>query len=193
MNVRNAVVALLAGVVLSSLASSATIRTLEVSKHGGRYELVADTFLDAPADAIFAVLIDYDRFDRISSVYKESGFMEPAPDGTPIVYTRMAGCMLFYCMNMRLVSRLEMEEPKYIRATTLPDRSDFTYALAEWLLEPEASGTHLTYRLEMEPDFWVPPIIGPWVLKRTLRRGGGAAVQRIERLANGLPARVDGE
>jgi hypothetical protein len=48
----------------------------------------------------------------------------------------------------------------------------------------------MKYRLEMEPDFWVPPLIGPWYLKRTLSHGGVRAVSRIERLArelDGLP------
>ena len=185
---RRLLFALLLGGLLGSLAWSATIRTLDVDKRRGRYELVADTFLDAPAAEIFAVLVDYDRFDRISSVYKESRYMEPAADGTPIVFTRMEGCVLFYCMNMRRVERLEAEAPTFIRTTALPEQSDFSYSRSEWLLEQEAGGTRVRYRLEMEPDFWVPPVIGPWFLKRTLLRGGRRAVERIERLANGLPA-----
>ena len=177
------------GLGLSSLAGSATIRMLDVNKTRGRYELVAHTHMSASAEAIFDVLVDYDRLYRISGVYKETRYLEPASDGTPMVYTRMAGCMMFYCMNMRRVERLEAESPFYIRTETLPEQSDFTYAHSEWLLEPEAEGTSVTYTLVMEPDFWVPPVIGPWVLKRTLERGGGNVINRIERLANGLPAR----
>jgi hypothetical protein len=40
----------------------------------------------------------------------------------------------------------------------------------------------------MEPDFFVPPIIGPWYLKRVLSSGGVRAVDRIERLALELDA-----
>jgi hypothetical protein len=39
----------------------------------------------------------------------------------------------------------------------------------------------------MEPDFWVPPVVGPWFLKRTLMRGGTRAINRIERIANAPP------
>jgi hypothetical protein len=41
----------------------------------------------------------------------------------------------------------------------------------------------------MEPDFWVPPLVGPWRLKRAVRKGP-RAVRRIENLAReleGLP------
>jgi hypothetical protein len=47
----------------------------------------------------------------------------------------------------------------------------------------------MIYRLEMEPDFFVPPLIGPWYLQRTLSRGGVRAVMRIERLARELDGR----
>ncbi len=47
------------------------------------------------------------------------------------------------------------------------------------------------YRLTMEPDFWVPPLIGPWVLKQRLMRGGTGAVNRIERLARETAALSD--
>ena len=48
----------------------------------------------------------------------------------------------------------------------------------------------MTYRLTMEPDFWIPPLIGPWVLKQRLERGGSGAINRIERLAIETAART---
>ena len=41
----------------------------------------------------------------------------------------------------------------------------------------------MIYEFEMEPDFWVPPVIGPYYIKRALRSGGMNAIKRIERLA----------
>jgi len=182
------IAAALVGLGLGSVAWAATIRTLDITRDDDRYALVADTFLAAPADAIFAVLMDYDRMNRISSVYKEYGFLPPAADGTPIVYTRMEGCLVarLFCKSMRRVERLEARAPHYIRTVALPEQSDFRYAMSEWLLEPQQNGTKVVYKLEMEPDFWVPPIIGPYLLKRTLMEGGTRAISRIERLANAL-------
>jgi len=173
-------------------ASSAVLHSLDVSKDRGRYELVAETRLEAPARAIFDVLVDYEdgRFGRISSVYKESDYLEPAPDGTPLVYTRVEGCFTkFFCKSMRRVERLEVEEPHFIRTTALPEQSDFKFSRSEWTLTPVDGGTEVTYRLSIEPDFWVPPVIGPWLLKRNLERGGARALNRIERLARGEPPR----
>jgi hypothetical protein len=182
--------AVIAGALIATgfgaVAWAAQIRSLDVDRKKGRYSLLAETWLDASPADIFEVLLDYDRFNRISSVYKEHGYLEPAEDGTPIIYTKMEGCMLFYCLSMRRVERLETERPNHIKTITLPDQSNFRYSTSEWWLEPEASGTRMTYQLEMEPDFWVPPVIGPWYLKKTLKRGGGDAVDRIESLAQAV-------
>ena len=43
----------------------------------------------------------------------------------------------------------------------------------------------MIYNFEMEPGFWVPPVVGPYVIKRALRSNGNAAVNRIEALALG--------
>lgn len=173
------------GMLCASSAMPGAIRTLDVTRHDGRYHLVANSYLDAPPAAIYKVLVDYgdDRFGRISEIYKESDYLPPDRDGTPLVYTRVEGCLLFFCRSMSRVERLEVVEPSFIRTTTLPDRSDFKYSRSEWRLEPERHGTRVIYRLDMEPDFWLPPFVGPWFLKRTLLRGGAAAVDRIEELA----------
>lgn len=180
-------VALLAIAVTAS-TSAAKIRTLDIEQVHGRYMFSSDAFLDAPPAAVFAVLTDYDanHFERISSIYKESRYMPPEADGTPLVYTRVEGCVVFFCKTMRRVERLETEPPDFIRATVLPARSDFRYSRAEWTLQAVGSGTLLKYRLEMEPAFWVPPVVGPWLIKQHIIHGGERAVDRIEALARAL-------
>lgn len=176
-------VLLLGAIAANWIVRAATLESVVVTYDSGRYSLEAHAHMDAPREAIFAVLTDYDRLDRISSAYKEYGFMDPAPDGTPIVFTRIEGCILIFCRSLRRVERLESNPPGFIRTVTLPEQSDFRHSVSQWWLEPEADGTRITYQLELEPDFWVPPIIGPWMLQRRLQRGGAAAVDRIERLA----------
>lgn len=176
----------IAALLVAAAASAATLESIEVNYKNKVYRLHAETLLDASPEAIAAVLLDFDRFGRISSVYKEYGYLDPLPDGTPVVFTRMEGCVLFYCKSMTRVERLEASSSGHIRTVTLPDQSDFKHSTSEWTLLPEASGTRMIYTLEMEPDFFVPPLIGPPILKRTLRRGGGNVINRIERLAQAV-------
>jgi Polyketide cyclase / dehydrase and lipid transport len=185
MNLRNQLllVAISACYVASSLP--ATLRKIDVSRERDRYRVVADTHLDASPEAISKVLLDFDadRYQRISEIYKESSYLPPDTDGTPLVYTRVEGCLMRFCRSMSRVERLEVVTPQFIRSRTVPERSDFKYSLAEWTFAAENGGTHLTYRMEMEPSFWLPPFVGPWFLKRTLVRGAPAAIDQIELLA----------
>lgn len=184
-------VAAFAALGASALAAAATIDELDVWRKRGLYTLEAEARLAATPESIYAVLTDFDdnAYSRISRVYKESRYLPPAPDGTPIVYTRMEGCMLWHCVTLERTERLETDPPYYIKSVALPEGSNFKRASSEWMLEPDGDGTQMTYKLEMEPDFFVPPIIGPWYLKRTLEKGGLRAVRRIERLARELDGR----
>jgi hypothetical protein len=173
------------GVCYASASMPATMRDVDVSRREDRYRVVADTHLDASPEAIYKVLMDFDgdRYQRISEIYKESSYLPPDSDGTPLVYTRVEGCLLRYCRSMSRVERLEVVTPQFIRSRTVPERSDFKYSLSEWTFEPEDGGTRVTYLMEMEPNFWLPPFVGPWFLKRTLVKGAPAAIDQIELLA----------
>jgi hypothetical protein len=182
----------LGALAASALGGAATIEDLDVEKHRGRYSLVAEATLAATPESIYAVLTDFDdnAYSRISRVYKESRYLdERAPDGSPLIYTRMEGCMLWHCMSLERTERLETDAPYWIKSTALPDGSNFKYSTSEWQLERDGENTKMIYKLEMEPDFFVPPVIGPWYLKRTLSQGGLRAVMRIERLARELDGR----
>ena len=150
----------------------------------------ADARLDATPESIYAVLTDYadNRFGRISSV-SESHYLEPDTDGTPMTFTRMEGCVLWHCMSLQRTERHEAEAPYHIRSITVPESSNFKYSTSEWLLERDGDGTKLSYKLEMEPGFFVPPIVGPWALKRMLSQSAVRIVARIEWFARELDGR----
>jgi hypothetical protein len=181
MNLRKTLFLAALGVGYSSASMPATLRDVDVSRREDRYRVVADTHLAASPEAIYKVLMDFDedRYRRISEIYKESSYLPPDSDGTPIVYTRVEGCLLRYCRSMSRVERLEVVTPHFIRSRTVPERSDFKYSLSEWTFEPEGDGTRVTYLMEMEPNFWLPPFVGP----RTLVKGAPKAIDQIELLA----------
>jgi hypothetical protein len=186
------VAAVLGALGAGALAAAATIDDLDVKRDRGRYSLAVNARLEASPESIFAVLTDFDdnAYSRLSGAYKESRYLEPAADGTPVVYTRMEGCALWHCMTLERTERLETSAPYWIKSTVLPEGSNFKHSTSEWMLERDGDGTMMIYNLDMEPDFSVPPIIGPWYLKRTLSQQGVRAVTRIERLArerDGLP------
>lgn len=185
MSFRKTLLLVALGLCYASSSVPATLRSVDVSRRHERYRVVADTYLAASPEAVYKVLLDFDndRYQRISEIYKESSYLPPDGDGTPLVYTRVEGCLLGFCRSMSRVERLEVVTPQFIRSRVVPERSDFKYSVSEWSFVPEGNGTRVRYFMEMEPDFWLPPFVGPWFLKRTLLNGAPAAIEQIEYLA----------
>jgi hypothetical protein len=100
----------------------------------------------------------------------------------------MEGCVMLWCKSFIRNGHLLLEANSEIVAISNPDESDFTLSRERWHLVPEGEGTLLIYEFEMEPDFWVPPVIGPFLIMRALRAGAERAINRIEALAVAEPA-----
>lgn len=170
---------------LCTPANSADLRKVTVDFIDGRYHLESRAWFDASHDALYAVLTNYDLFTKISSGFAEARNLAPDKKGRPRFYTRLEGCVLMFCKSMQRNGYLVLKPPNEIISVGYARQSDFRYSRERWLLRPEKGGTEMTYTFEMEPAFWVPPVIGPFMIKRTLREGGIDAVDRIEAIAQG--------
>lgn len=171
--------------LVSLAAGAADLREIEVEREEARYQLRSEAWIDASQDDLYRVLTDYDLFEQFSSAFVETHNVDPDEKGRPRFYTRMEGCVLFWCQSFERRGHLKLEPPEKIVAVVDPEQSDFNYSRESWQLEPEGDGTLLIYNFEMEPAFWVPPVIGPYMIKRTLRADGRDALDRIEALAQG--------
>ncbi len=182
---------LLKGLFLTALCMSsinvggAVLRSVSVTLQEGRYHLTSETLFGVSQDDLYAVLIDYELFEKFTSAIVASRNVEPGADGRPRFYTRMEGCVLFYCKTFVRNGYLLLTPKHDIVAVSDPDESDFNYSRERWRLSSENDGTLMIYEFEMEPRFWVPPLIGPYVMKRALQSGATRAVNRIEALARG--------
>ena len=175
-------------VVLSLLlqfasANGAELREVSVEKVGERYHLVSTTYFEASQSQLYKVLTDFDKYPLFSTAFVEAENRDPDEQGRPGFYTRMEGCALLFCKSYIRVGYLELQPQHDIVAVIDPEQSNFAYSKERWQLIPEGEGTIMIYNFEMEPAFWVPPLIGPYVIKRALKSSGAAAVGRIEAVA----------
>ena len=174
--------------LLLPFARGAEIMDIKVDRDGRRYTLVSTMHFDAMPDQVFSVLIDYDELAGVSTTIKESRYLESDGDSRTLVYTRIGVCAFFFCTTVEKIEYLEFTRPVYIRTTAIPERSDVRYSRSEWQIPADdRGGTQVIFRLEFEPDFWIPPIFGPMVIKRILIADGASAVDLIEALAQKLP------
>jgi hypothetical protein len=178
-------------VLLSFSAGSADLQDVHVDMDNKRYYVRSEAWFDASVEQLYHVLTDYELFRKFTSAIVESKNIEPDEAGRPGFYTRMEGCLLFWCQTFERNGYLLLTPESDVVAITNPENSDFKFATERWRLEPEGDGTRMTYSFEMEPDFWVPPVVGPFVIKRSLKRGGADAIDRIEALAQGKEPNFD--
>jgi len=180
--------ALVTGLVVLLLAewlSAAEIRFIEVEREDDLYHLKSITWFGAKPEALYNVLKDYEQFSKFTSAIVESRNMDSDEDGRPQYFTRMEGCVLLWCKSFVRVGHLTLRPTAEIVANAHPEESDFKSSRERWQLIPEGDGTLLVYEFEMVPDFWVPPVVGPFYIKRALKSGGETAADRIEALALG--------
>jgi hypothetical protein len=142
------------------VGSAAEMRSIDVQYEDGYYTLVSVVWFDAGVRPMFDVFSTWDLSDQFSGAVVEARDLEADELGRPGFF-----------------------EEKVLRAFADPALSDFKVSNEAWEFAEEGSGTVVKYTLHMQPDFWVPPAIGPYLIKRKLKSDGGRALDRIEAIA----------
>lgn len=170
---------------------------LEVDQAGKTYRVRLEMELDATTDRVHAVLTDYRQIHRLNPAIVES-YLLPSPDGISArVYTRMESCVLFYCTGFSRVEDVRQRGPGEITAVIVPGLSDFKSGTAVWRIHASGNRSRLVYEASMQPDLFIPPLLGSYLLKQKLRDELLVSFKRIECCAKSRlrvsDHRVDGE
>ena len=169
-------------ILVPAFAGAAEIRTVHVEHQGKRYTMESEVAFDVGLRALYEVFLDYDLSPEFSSWVVDARNLE-REDGRRGYFVQNRGCILFVCQTTVREGVVEHEPFLRIEATADPALSDFEVSNERWVFREEDGATIVTYYLEMEPKFWVPPVIGPYVIKRKLRSSGNDALDRIEEIA----------
>ena len=164
-------------------AVAADVYSLTVTRDGDAYHMSADAHLAAPPAAVYAVLTDYEHLTRISSAVQKSRVLDRLEDGAVLVYTDTRACVLFFCKHIIETHRYTRPGPEDIVSEVVPEQSNLKSGKSLWHVEPERDGTRLHWEMTAVPDFWVPPFIGPAMVRHGLSSQGTRSVEGIEKLA----------
>jgi len=167
-------------------ASAAEMLSIKVDHEDGRYLMNSEVWFDAPLENVYEVFRRWDYSAEFSSAIVEAKDVEPDDQGRPQFYVQNKGCVLFFCKSFERRGYIELKVNSFLLAFTDPENSDFHLSDERWDFETRDGGTVVTYDLTMTPKFWIPPAIGPYLIKRKLRNDGGNAIDRIEVIAQGL-------
>ena len=170
----------------SGAAYAAEMRSVDVEYINSRYTMQSEVWFNAPLEAVYEVFSHWDLSTQFSSAIVKSNDLEPDDQGRPQFFVRNRGCVLFFCMTFERKGHVESQPHVVLRAFANPEASDFLISNESWTFAAEQGGTVVVYRLLMQPKFWVPPVIGPYLIKRKFKNDGGDAIDRIEEIAQGM-------
>lgn len=172
--------------LLAAQPAGAEITDLQVTRDGKRYDIRFEALIDAPAERVLHLFSEPGRWTALSKVIKRVERLDESADekkNTPVSIVFQA-CVLFLCREADKVSTLVVDTAAgTVIGTSVPGRGDFRYVRERWRIAPHEDGTRLSFTGELEPDFTVPPFIGPLALKSMLRRMLVEMESNLENLA----------
>ena len=163
-------------------ARAATILETQVSHSDNVYRIRFAVLIDAPVARVRAVMTDFAQLTKLTDTLIESEVISRSA-GKQRIRVVFRTCVLFFCKQMRKTEDVETLSDGDIVTVAVPEESDFHRAEARWRLAGDGASTRVEYDAEMEPRFFVPPLIGPALVKSKIRRELIATVANLERLA----------
>lgn len=166
---------------VTRISMAGQLEVFSVSEKDGVYEARIVALLDAPARFVYNVITDYKHIYRINPSIIESEIL-PSDNGESIrVRNRFEHCIAFFCVEVEMVEDVVETGEGRLVATTIPELSSFTSGTAVWHVHPFENGrTRIHYRVNIEPDFFIPPVIGNLIMKSKLSKEITTSFARIE-------------
>jgi hypothetical protein len=165
------------------LAHTADLAELQVTEDQGVYNIKLVMQMQVPVDYVHGVLSDYKHIYRLDPAIIDSGILPPPDAGVVRVKTRITDCIAFFCTTVDRVEDVRELGKGELQATIVPSLSNFRYGHAEWKIEAHEGSTRLSYQAQLEPDFFIPPLIGSYFVKQKLRNSVLTSMARVECIA----------
>ena len=175
----------IAGLLLSATATAASmLESTQFDFNGPQYHYRFSARIAAPAAAVRAVVNDVDQLAQTNDSIRLSRVLSRDADGSWVRQLRLRQCVLVFCFDIDFVERVREDPNGDLRTTVLPGRGNFRQGEAVWQITPLADGsTRMVMEARQEPDFWIPPVLGPLIMKRTFTHEVEETIVNIERLA----------
>jgi len=170
-----------------AFAQGAQVQRLSVTRKGDAYAVVMRAQLAAPSGRVWAALTDLRGLGELTPAFKEVEILGSGAPGTNRVRTLTHLCLLIFCRDIAQVQDFTRVAHGWLHAQVDPTASELREGEADWHLVPSGDGTLLLFETHFVPDFWVPPLIGPWAVKRALVREAQTVTANLERIATEKP------
>ena len=167
-------------VCFAGIAAGAELSRVELSNKGNVYTIQLEMDLDVAPRYVRDVLTDYRHIYRLNPSIVDSRVLPSAPDGAARVLTRIEGCVLFHCVEVTRVEDVYEKSANELTAVIVPELSDFWSGKALWRIAREGDRSRLVYEAQLEPQMFIPPLVGSYFVKKKFREEMVTTFRRIE-------------
>jgi hypothetical protein len=156
------------------------VEDLFVAETDGEYYLRFASILDAPAEYVHDIVVDYKYAYRINPAITEVQVLPSDREDVVRVRNLSEHRVGPFRFEVGWVGDIEVTGHGYIKVDTIPEESDFESGLAFWVIYPRGERTWLLYDATLDPGFFIPPLIGDYILKKRLKNETLSTFNRIE-------------
>lgn len=173
---------------VATQAHAARVSGVHVARDGTHFLIDMHIAIDEPAPAVFRALQDYAAMARFNPDLRS---VRVQPTGQPNqvrLFTTIHVCVLLFCKLMhqeQIMTPTASADGGTLHADLVG--GDFKGGHGVWVVRPctaSRAESCMDVRIDLVPAFWVPPVIGAWVIRRKMEeeaRRTGAGLERTAR------------
>ena len=166
-----------------SSASADFIEQVDVTERDGVYHIHISAVIAASEEHVRQVLTDYIHVYRLSDSVIESEVLESPIAGHVQVRSLVLCCTPVFCRDVVRVDDISMLDSGELQAIIIPQQSDFRSGKAIWKIIADGQQTQLSYTATIEPDFFIPPLLGTEMVINNMRKEFKTTFNRIEHIS----------
>jgi ribosome-associated toxin RatA of RatAB toxin-antitoxin module len=156
-----------------------------VTREGRLLHVQATLDADAPSKLCFAVLADYDRLEEfVPGLVSSDVVSEP---GQPILLHQVGNASagpFDYTLDVTLAVR--ESAPRLIEFERVD--GNLRQMKGRWKVSGDPAHCGIDYQAQIEPAFWVPPLIGPMLMRNRVETQLEGVLEEIHRRAHSQAA-----
>ncbi len=164
-------------------AFAVNIEEILVTENNGVYHISVSAEIAATEEHVRQVLTDYAHVYRLNYSVIESEVLESPVEGNVRVRTQLLCCTPIFCQQVERVDEISTLDSGDLLAVIVPEKSDFNSGRAMWKITSMGSKTRLTYLADIEPGFFIPPVLGTAMVINNMRKEFSSTFIRIEHIA----------
>jgi hypothetical protein len=154
-----------------------------VERRGERFILHSEVLVRVPKAHVQAILNHFEGLPRLNKSIRQVHILERRQNGQIRMRLRAEACVLLICLHYGWVQEVSRLANGDIRAVFDPTVSDFREGWTRYSFLAEGHGTRLIFDASLIPEFWFPPVIGTWLIRRKLAEETEETARQLEKLA----------